>query len=1073
MKIEAKNKIKESVEYLKTYSPYDDNINKAINCINEAIKIIKNINGEPSSPNIPDYIVYDNPTYGDSVISTNGEIYTISRLFDEGSPYYTDNQGKDEVYYNNEEQRWYLNKRIGVTQTININYSSTKGSELIKLYDANGLIKHKEVFSPTTIPDRFGVNVENEKVLTVGRDIVEVPEGKIGIVAFNATENFYIKNPNGVSPEIVSELLSNQTIRYYLENEILDIPLLKKGEKISVSSISFKSHAIGISSNINNKKLEYTIYPTTATNKAVNFYSLNENIAKIDNQGNITPVSEGETDIIVETVDGNYSDKTKLFINQNTNKEQLFTGAYIQIYYYDPKPFSDTEVIIPYFIDDYEQTGYQQDNTNKTFTLIVIVDGVETRYENIKAGDNEINLGILSEGEHWFSLQGIDNSNNSYGMRIYKEIWCVNRETYPIQESETYYLSETDLTNYSINNTNAEDDDSCENTKLGLNQLMANCKNEGFRKLVLLPGTYRVNCTSREDCIIIPSNFTLDLNGATIKRKPDIVNTTISKSTFLLNNCIDSHIINGYVEDDRQERIDADMDWYNYSNPCGEGFNTFYIRGGRYWSLENLKVSQAVGHATITTNSNLVGDMFTNKYKFNTLIKNDISADNIVEKCYILNGIKYYDDNYVTNEMKDLKDWKSQYINFGQTAGYSYFRGLSQTVYYHFYNERKEFVTSIPSMQYRPIRIPEGCRYVRATILSKASDMEGGMFFMDEQGTNNAIKNNEYSNCRTTVIAPTRSRGLLIEGNSYNECGQKITPSALDFEDGWQQSIDVYYRKNKLISGSKSSATVITVGGVNHVYEENINHGGTGSFILKHYVTGSVVRNNNNVRVSNHQGINQYSGFNRFYNNRDMSINVSTASLNDTNISLGETLPTTVIKNCNITSGIAGNKNNDTGYETTDRLIYCKCDIKGGADYVTCKECNIYPQPYIGGGTIKMYNCNFYNFDDINVQIRFSFNGADTYRLFKGCSFNSPAWLTAHNNFNSGIFEDCIFNKRTSINPNYSANNEGDLVFRNCHFKDELEIKINRNDCYVVFENCSFDNGYIFKNHGEANSVFK
>ena len=119
------------------------------------------------------------------------------------------------------------------------------------------------------------------------------------------------------------------------------------------------------------------------------------------------------------------------------------------------------------------------------------------------------------------------------------------------------------------------------------------------------------------------------------------------------------------------------------------------------------------------------------------------------------------------------------------------------------------------------------------------------------------------------------------------------------------------------------------------------------------------------------------------------------------------------------------------------------------------------------------YCCNFYNFDDINTQIRFSFNAADTHRLFKECSFNSPTWLSPHNNFNSGIFEDCIFNKRTSINPNYSANNEGDLVFRNCHFKDELEINIGSNDCYVVFENCSFDNGYIFKNHGEANSVFK
>ena len=145
MKIEAKNKIRESIEYLKRYSFYDDNINKAIECINEAIKIIKGINEEPSVPSIPGDIVYDNPTYGDKVISTNGEIYTISRLFDEDSPYYTNNQGKDEVYYKEEEQRWYLNKRIGITQTINIDYSSTNAKEYIKLYDANGVITHKVV----------------------------------------------------------------------------------------------------------------------------------------------------------------------------------------------------------------------------------------------------------------------------------------------------------------------------------------------------------------------------------------------------------------------------------------------------------------------------------------------------------------------------------------------------------------------------------------------------------------------------------------------------------------------------------------------------------------------------------------------------------------------------------------------------------------------------------------------------------------------------------------------------------------------------------------------------------------
>ena len=62
---------------------------------------------------------------------------------------------------------------------------------------------HKVVWGTTMNYDNFGVNVENEKVLTTARDLGEVPEGGIGIVAYNSTDKFLIRNP---------------TIRYYLEN---------------------------------------------------------------------------------------------------------------------------------------------------------------------------------------------------------------------------------------------------------------------------------------------------------------------------------------------------------------------------------------------------------------------------------------------------------------------------------------------------------------------------------------------------------------------------------------------------------------------------------------------------------------------------------------------------------------------------------------------------------------------------------------------------------------------------------------------------------------------------------------
>ena len=1077
MKIEAKNKIKESIEYLKRYSAYDDNINKAIRCINEAIEIIKNEEpSSPSVPSIPDDIVYDNPTYGDKVITTNGEIYTISKLFDEGSPYYTDNQGKDEVYYNNEEQRWYLNKRIGITQTININYTSTNDKEFIKLYDANGTIMHKVVWGTTMNYDNFGVNVENEKVLTTARDIGDIPEGAIAIVAYNTTDKFLIRNPNGVSPEIVSELLSNQTIRYYLENEILDIPLLKKGETISVKSITLNKHSIGLDKN-STYKVKYNVYPTTATNKKVNLYSSDENIAIVDNTGNIQTLSDGEVTITAVTEDGNYKDKISIYVNNNTTEEQLFKGAYIQIYYYNWKPFSDEEIIIPYYIDDNNLSWYQEDNTNKTFTLIVNIDGKDTRYENIKAGDNEINLGILSEGEHYFSLQGIDNSNGAYGMRIFKEIWCVNRDTYPISESETYIMNNTDLSTYNINNTNAEDDNSCENTKLGLNQLMNNCKEQGFRKLVLLPGTYRVNCPSREDCIIIPTDFTLDLNGSTIKRKPDLsASATYGKTTIRMIDCHDSHVINGTIEDDSQERIDAGADGYSYSLPNGEGFNTLYSTGGRYWSYEDLIIKNAVGHSSLNLKSGNSSDFMSSKYSFDETKQSIINdEDKNIEKCYILNGVKYPSEKYVTSEMIDIKEKfnKCGYLMFGNNSGYAYIRGISQEVYYHFYNEDMEFVTSICTMQYRVCRIPYGCRYVRVTINSYEDHLGGGYIYYAETGSNIAYKNIAYENCRTTALAPTTSRGLLIEGCSYKDCGRKITPSSLDFEDGWQQSIDVYYRNNTLVSNNAgSSATVITVAGVNHVYENNINHTvtgdstiGNGSIIFKHLVTGSVVRNNDDIAISGHRYYSQYSKFNRIYNNKALRGSIANWNNNLTdNDELHEAIaPSSVIKNCYLPSGASG----DIDFRN---FIFRKCNINGAINNCVAENCNISGGYYFSNNMIAK-NCNFYNFDDINTQIELGFNSLNKHFEFTECAFKSPVSIRSHNSFNSGLWDNCTFEKEVTINTENATVSKYQIQFNNCIFKENIIINIGTNT-YAQFNNCTFLRDKTFYKNAEERCEF-
>ncbi|MFC3904122.1 hypothetical protein [Clostridium disporicum] len=133
-------------------------------------------------------------------------------------------------------------------------------------------------------------------------------------------------------------------------------------------------------------------------------------------------------------------------------------------------------------------------------------------------------------------------------------------------------------------------------------------------------------------------------------------------------------------------------------------------------------------------------------------------------------------------------------------------------------------------------------------------------------------------------------------------------------------------------------------------------------------------------------------------------------------------------------------------------------------------DCTIHPSPYLGYDFI-FKNCNFYNFDYINSNIKFSFNALNVSREFINCTFISPSELAANNNFNSSIFTNCIFEKSVSINPNQS-NTIGDLQFNNCTFKNNITIKITNANCYIVFTNCVFEGTKTFSNYGEVNSIF-
>ena len=181
----------------------------------------------------------------------------------------------------------------------------------------------------------------------------------------------------------------------------------------------------------------------------------------------------------------------------------------------------------------------------KRFDLLVEVDGVKTYVRGLRAGDNEVNLGKLSEGNHYFALQSIDTDSGLKSHKLYNDLMVVNPDTYKISSAQTYIMTADDLTKYSINNTNSLDEEVAIATKNGLNKLFIDKKAEGYRKIVLLEGIYRIDCEkSRDKAIEIPSGFTVDMNGSTFK-----LNTVVENNTGALlvkfRDVTDAHLTNG------------------------------------------------------------------------------------------------------------------------------------------------------------------------------------------------------------------------------------------------------------------------------------------------------------------------------------------------------------------------------------------------------------------------------------------------------------------------------------------------------------------------------------------------
>ena len=376
----------------------------------------------------------------------------------------------------------------------------------------------------------------------------------------------------------------------------------------------------------------------------------------------------------------------------------------------------------------------------------------------------------------------------------------------------------------------------------------------------------------------------------------------------------------------------------------------------------------------------------------------------------------------------------------GNCFGYRGLKGDSPIVYFHFYNENQEFLETVTAYQFRKTRIPENAKYARATCLGKIQTSDMPIFYYKDYGSYHAITNIDFYDTRTTAIA-SAGNNILIENCSYTRCGNSITASSVDFEDGYQECQDIYYRNN-IDYERPGSGTVIDNTGYNHVYENLKGH----SMHIRTGNVGCVVRNIDDIEGTEIRwttGNIRSTKFCRNYNNK--------TRINDmTNWPSEIQLSEHKVKNCVIGTSSDARSINSIVYED------CTFEVLWGSNII-CKNCKINTTGYMSD-KLYFYNCTFGQ-EGSEEENPIRIHPVNGERIFENCTFIGKTVVTANN---SAKFINCIFEDTRLVADLYPEEQTAGVTYENCTMFSSAENFIHmggnastRDYLNIVFNNCN------------------
>ena len=744
-----------------------------------------------------------------------------------------------------------------------------------------------------------------------------------------------------------------------------------------------------------------------------------------------------------------------------TNLPNYFKFPHISSKYFAPVIDLNDAINIPLYITDYDQKEYLYDISTEKFNVYYKVDNNDLKsIINVQAGDYILNIGKIQElGEHEITIYVKDKFGISSHV-LYKKVLIVDKDEYEIKASETYNITQLDLDKYNIKNNDSNNTDDMNNTMLGLTALLEEIKNNGYRKGVLLNGIYRVPYNGRETPILIPSNFTLDMNGSTFKQNPPTQAEYLEDKSSLIcqmKNCFDSHLINGVLDGDYVERLVVDDELgKNYiTGNKGEGVWAFnFIGKCRYCTFENMQVNNITSYA--------LSSKHDDPDEYHMTLNPSASEPKSWNENIGINlktGINFNIKGVCTSDYYDISKYvEKDYMIFGvYLAGGGIIGGKSWKYIAYWYDADKKYIGYTNAHQYRKIKYNPDAKYVRISIIadSYTPSYYLDMIYFYDYNTNCAFKQISATNCRSCVFNPDYYKDLLIEDVEMTDCGQSITPAPIDFEDGWQNGQDAYLKNLNVLSGNNK---IILCSGFNYVFE-NVKMG----YSIRAGVYGTEISNSEistNIQYASNGWCR--NGYIRIHNCtfNDVTINLE-SSLNS---NCPRTIKNSIFNNCVLGTAKGMSIKSSTLYNcssyslidfidcildnfintSTINTTFTKCTLTNspantkGGKYVDC---------ILEGGTIDAYTSLIINSSTIkNIKIiKHSWYTCEKISITK-CKITS----------NSNLME--LVSIKETTNFNFSNNNinitNGSVIYMKHMFSGTYLIKNNNitlsNNFYIL-----------------------